>query len=93
MTRPSRDELLDLYERQGLTLRAMGAHYGVSRMMVQRWMRALDIPRRPGPGSVRRYDHDAIRRLHAAGLTKGQIAYKIGCSRQAVDFVMRKAAA
>lgn len=45
--RPSASVLRDLYEAQGLSTRAIGAKFGVSKTEVTRWMKHYDIPRRP----------------------------------------------
>lgn len=42
---PTRDELVDLREKQGLTREQIAEHYDVSLATVRRWIRDLNVPR------------------------------------------------
>jgi len=42
---PTRDEIIELREKQGLTREQIAEHYDVSLATVRRWIRDLKIPR------------------------------------------------
>lgn len=42
---PTRDELIDLREKQGMTREQIAEHYDVSLATVRRWIRDLKVPR------------------------------------------------
>lgn len=42
---PTRDELIDLREKQGMTRERIAEHYDVSLATVRRWIRDLKVPR------------------------------------------------
>ena len=44
---PSREELVRLYQVEGLSTTQIGQRYGVSQQTALRWLRAADVPLRP----------------------------------------------
>ena len=42
---PTREEIIDLREKQGLTREQIAEHYDVSLTTVRRWIKELNIPR------------------------------------------------
>ncbi len=45
--RPSREDLLAVYERSGRSVRATAKHFGKDRRQIYRWLETFNIPREP----------------------------------------------
>ena len=90
--KPSRDELLDLYEVQFMSLRDIGRLYYVSRQTVWRWLREDGIPRRR-IGLHQRIDRAVVWAMHGRGCSPAQIALALDCSDETVYAILREGAA
>lgn len=86
---PPVDELRELYEVRRMTTRAIGAHYGVSKPCVVRWLRKMGIPiRAAGHGRKNKgipevSKEELYRLMHVEHLTYEAIGARYGCSKEA----------
>ena len=51
---PDRDEFVKKRQVEGLTRTKLAEHYGVTESVIRRWIRVLDVPRRPHGTASRR---------------------------------------
>jgi len=86
--RPTPEELRHLYVFEGLRLRQIAEHFGVSKQAVSLWLKGAGIKARPGPGTRIDLPLEDLIRLNRSGFTDVAIAarYHVGTQTVAKRF-------
>lgn len=73
--RPTKEQLIELYDRQKLSLSKVAKRYGVCAQTILNWMRGYGIPRRTLSDAWRCKTEEELR-VHLARRTKGGQRYR-----------------
>jgi transposase-like protein len=82
IARPDTETLGRLYHREGLTIAAIAARFGVAAQTVHNWLVAGGVDRRPSPATRRAElgSGEIVRLYTHGGHTAAEIAQRLGCS-------------